>query len=155
MFGDAEAAFVAASRVAHLATADAEGVPHVVPICFAVSGHTLYMAIDQKPKRRQDRPLRRLRNIAENPAVCVVVDRYDEDWGRLGWVMMQGHADILVEGGSGGAGGSSEAGGDEHARAQAMLKVRYPQLAAMEIGDLPVVAVRIRRVTSWGRLSLP
>src|SRR6266436_3041932 len=83
---------------AHLATADRRAVPHVVPVCFAIRERTLYITIDEKPKRRPGTALKRLRNIAENPAVAVVVDRYDEDWTRLGWVMLRGHADILNEG---------------------------------------------------------
>ena len=106
--------FLETRRVARLATADARGAPHVVPVCFAVADGTLYVTIDEKPKRRSGAPLKRLRNIAENPAVAVVADHYDEDWTRLGWVMLQGRADILSV-------------GAEHARAQALLRARYPQ----------------------------
>jgi len=132
--------FLETRRVVRLATADARGAPHVVPVCFAVADGTLYVTIDEKPKRRSGAPLKRLRNIAENPAVAVVADHYDEDWTRLGWVMLRGRAEILDQ-------------GDEHARAQALLRARYPQLAAMRIDALPVIAVRIARVTSWGNLS--
>ncbi|HEU0157949.1 MAG TPA: TIGR03668 family PPOX class F420-dependent oxidoreductase [Hyphomicrobiaceae bacterium] len=127
-------------RIAHLATADRAGVPHVVPVCFVVSGRTLYVTIDRKPKRQPPRLLKRLRNIAENAQVAVVVDRYEEDWGRLGWVMLTGCADILAQ-------------GEEHDAAQDLLRGRYPQLAAMQIAELPVIAVRIARVTSWGNLA--
>jgi PPOX class probable F420-dependent enzyme len=140
MLSEREQRFVDGRRVGHLATADRRGVPHVVPVCFAVSGPSLYVAIDAKPKRSPVADLKRLRNIAENPAVAVVVDRYDEDWERLGWVMLRGRAEVLT-------------GGAEHHDAQALLRVRYPQLAAMRIEDYPVIAVRIERVTSWGDLS--
>jgi PPOX class probable F420-dependent enzyme len=113
-----------------------------VPVCFALDGATLYVGIDQKPKRRDAMALKRLRNIAANPAVAVVVDRYAEDWARLGWVMLRGPAVIL------------QAGGAEHAAAQALLLDRYPQLRAMRIADLPVIALRIARATAWGDLSL-
>jgi PPOX class probable F420-dependent enzyme len=138
---DSQRRFLATHRVGRLATADRDGAPHVVPVCFAVAGATLYITIDEKPKRT-DRPLKRLRNIAENPAVAVVVDRYDEDWTRLAWVMLRGHADILTE-------------GSEHRDAQAQLRSRYPQLEAMRIEHYPVIAVRIERATAWGDLSLP
>jgi PPOX class probable F420-dependent enzyme len=137
---DAERRFLEAQRVAHLATADARGTPHVVPVCFALAEGTLYITIDEKPKRPDGPPLKRLRNIAENPAVAVVTDRYDEDWNRLGWVMLRGHAEIL-------------AGGVEHDRAQALLRGRYPQLRAMTIAAHPVIALRLERVTSWGNLA--
>src|SRR5262245_25200648 len=98
MLSSEQRRFVMAQRVAHLATADRRGVPHVVPICFAISETTLYITIDEKPKRIAGTALKRLRNIADNPAVAVVVDRYDEDWTMLGWVMLRGAAAILREG---------------------------------------------------------
>jgi PPOX class probable F420-dependent enzyme len=141
MLSDVERRFLAHQRIAHLATADQRALPHVVPVCFAISGHALYVTIDEKPKRGPVTALKRLRNIAENPAVAVLVDRYDEDWTRLGWVMLRGHAEILRE-------------GQEHRDAQALLRSRYPQLAAMQIATYPVIAVRIERTTSWGNLSV-
>jgi PPOX class probable F420-dependent enzyme len=141
MFSERERRFLAQQRIAHLATADRGAVPHVVPVCFAVSADTLYITIDEKPKRRPPTALKRLKNIAENPAVAVVVDRYDEDWTRLGWVMLRGRAEILRE-------------GQEHQDAQDLLRARYPQLAAMQIATYPVIAVRIERTRSWGDLSV-
>ena len=135
-----ERAFVETRRVAHLATADSRAVPQVVPVCFGLAEDALYITIDQKPKREGGRPLKRLRNIAENPRVSVVFDRYDEDWRRLAWVMLHGRAGILTE-------------GPEHDRAQALLRARYRQLEAMEIGPLPVIVMRIERVASWGDLG--
>ncbi len=73
-----------AARVARLATADAAGRPHLVPIVFAVAGDTIYSAVDAKPKGTRE--LRRLANARENPAVAVLADQYDEDWTRLWWV---------------------------------------------------------------------
>ena len=71
--------FLEARRVAHLATADAHGRPHVVPVCFAVSRNRIYITMDDKPKQTDSASLKRLRNIAENPAVALVADRYDDD----------------------------------------------------------------------------
>jgi PPOX class probable F420-dependent enzyme len=141
MVSDAERLFLGHRRIGHLATADRDGAPHVVPVCFVVCKGSLYVTIDAKPKRSASTPLKRLKNIVENPAVAVVVDRYDEDWGQLGWVMLRGHAEILM-------------GGTEHDQAQALLRSRYPQLERMQIADLPVIAVRIASATSWGNLSL-
>ena len=139
MLSEAQRRFLSSRRIAHLATADAAGVPYVVPVCFAVAEETLYITIDEKPKGDPLR-LRRLRNIAENPAVAIVVDRYDEDWMRLGWVLLRGRAEILST-------------GEEHDRAQALLQGRYPQLARMDIAALPVIALPIERTASWGDLS--
>ena len=141
MLSDGERRFVAHRRIAHLATADSRRVPHVVPVCFVVSESTLYITIDEKPKRHPGTALKRLRNIVENPVVAVVVDRYDEDWSLLGWVMLRGQAKILTD-------------GTEHNAAQALLRSRYRQLDAMQIAQHPVIAVRIERTTSWGNLSV-
>jgi PPOX class probable F420-dependent enzyme len=98
MLSTAQRELVTRSRIGHLATADARGAPHVVPVCFAVSDDTLYITIDRKPKGNP-RTLKRLRNLLENPAAAFVVDRWDEDWTRLAWVMLRGPAEIL-DGGS-------------------------------------------------------
>ena len=132
--------FLARRRVGHLATADRHGAPHVVPVCYAIDGDTLYVTIDDKPKARPGGPLKRLRNIAENPTVAVVVDRYAEAWERLGWVMLRGRAEILAD-------------GAEHDAAQALLTARYPQYIRMNLAAQPVIALRIARATSWGALS--
>jgi PPOX class probable F420-dependent enzyme len=112
----------------------------VIPVCYAVAEHTLYVTIDEKPKRR-DVPLKRMRNLLENPQAAFVVDRYDEDWRRLGWVMLRGSTEILHD-------------GAEHDRAQELLRERYPQYLAMNLIDLPVIALRIGRATGWGDLSV-
>ena len=132
--------FLDKHRVARFATADLGGQPHVVPICYAVSNDTAYFTIDKKPKWSTNKPLKRIRNLQQNPHVALVVDHYDEDWTRLGWVMVQGEAAILE-------------GGKEHTKAQRLLKARYPQLDGMQIRDLPVIAIRIKRVVSWGKLD--
>jgi PPOX class probable F420-dependent enzyme len=131
--------FCERGRVARLATADANGMPHLVPVCYAVIADSLYISIDEKPKRT-DIPLKRLRNIMENPEVAVTVDRWDEDWRRLAWVMLRGRAEILND-------------GEEHDRAQTRLRERYPQYRTMDLAPLPVIALRIARVLAWGDLE--
>jgi PPOX class probable F420-dependent enzyme len=84
----------AAARVARFATVSGDGLPHLVPVTFVVSGDTVFFAVDHKPKSTAN--LRRLRNIEANPAVTVLVDSYDEDWTRLWWVRVDGLARILT-----------------------------------------------------------
>jgi PPOX class probable F420-dependent enzyme len=134
-----ERAFLQSCRVAHLGTADRSGAPHVVPVCFALSGSSAFVCIDEKPKRGDATQLKRLRNIRENPQAVLTADRWDEDWNRLGWVMLRGRAEVTVEG---------------TAPIQELLRVRYPQLRAMRLEGLPVIALRIERVASWGNLSV-
>lgn len=140
MLTEVEREFLGGQRVARLATADAEGNPHVIPICFVTEGETVYFTIDEKPKKKSGSSLKRLSNIEVNPYVALVVDHYEEDWNRLAWLMLQGRAEILLS-------------GSEHDRAQAHLKRRYRQLRAMRIEALPVVAIRIERTASWGHLT--
>ena len=139
MLTETQRRFLETSRVGRLATAEKSGMPHVIPVCYAVDENTLYVTIDEKPKRR-DVPLKRVRNILENPGAAFVCDRWDEDWSRLGWVMLRGLAEILYD-------------GPEHDRAQQLLRERYPQYRAMTLAELPVIALRIERATSWGNLT--
>ena len=126
---------VRAARVARLATASANGQPHVVPVCFALVDDQIYSAVDLKPKRTRE--LRRVRNVRENPNVSLVVDEYDEDWTRLCWVMVEGTARVVD--------------GAERGRALAALVAKYAQYARMELahtaGD--VLAIMPARVVAW------
>jgi PPOX class probable F420-dependent enzyme len=84
----------AAARVARLATADARGYPHLVPITFTVAGNKIYSAVDAKPKRTT--ALRRLANVAANPRVAVLADHYEDDWRMLWWVRADGMGRVLA-----------------------------------------------------------
>lgn len=119
--------------VARMATADADGRPHVVPICFALEDHTLYFAVDFKPKRTNN--LKRIRNIAANPAVSVLVDHYEEDWDKLWWVRLDGKARLVTE-------------KAEVDRALNLLEERYEQYRKT-LPTGPVVAITIERMTGW------
>lgn len=121
------------ARIARLATADASGRPHVVPITFALDGESIFFAVDAKPKRTTD--LKRLRNIGANPAVSVLVDHYEEDWDRLWWVRVDGTARVLDD-------------PAEVNRALELLAGRYPQYQAAR-PEGPVVAISIQRITGW------
>ena len=129
--------FVAA-RVARLATADAEGVPHLVPIVFAVDGDVVYSAVDAKPKRTT--ALRRLANVEANPRVALLVDHYDDaDWEALWWVRADGHGRVLDP-------------SDAEARAAVSLLVpRYPQYRATPPAG-PVLAVDVHHWLGWSAL---
>jgi PPOX class probable F420-dependent enzyme len=123
----------ASGRVARLATADGAGTPHVVPIVFVVDGDTIFFVIDQKPKRTRD--LKRLRNIAANPSVAVLVDHYEDDWRLLWWVRADGGARVLAP-------------GPETDRAVALLTERYPQYRS-QVPPGPAVAIDVERWSGW------
>jgi PPOX class probable F420-dependent enzyme len=136
MLSDRERAFVLRRRIGHLATADASGNPSVVPVCFALEAGTLYTALDEKPKRTR-RP-RRIRDLEANAHASFIADHYDEDWSRLGWVMIRGRGAVLYS-------------GDEFAAGCGSLRHRYAQYASMTLS--PLIAIRILEVRSWGSLD--
>jgi len=129
--------FIRAARVAHLATADARGQPLVIPICFAYDGKEFFSPIDEKPKRTTR--LKRLRNIAENPQVSLILDHYEEDWRRLAYVLVRGRARVLLR-------------GKRHKRAVRLLRKKYFQYRRMAIADRPVIVITPRQLTCWGIL---
>ena len=124
---------LAQSTVAVLATVRPDGHPHVVPITFAFDGDVVYFAVDQKPKKTTD--LQRLRNIAANPRVSVLVQNYEHDWNRLWWVRADGTARVLDQ-------------GEPSARAIELLTDRYSQYVDRPPQG-PVVEIRIARLTGW------
>jgi PPOX class probable F420-dependent enzyme len=128
---EARTRFVAAP-VARLATVSAAGQPHLVPIVFAADGDVIYSAVDRKPKSTT--ALRRLANIAANPAVAVLVDHYADDWTRLWWARADGTARI------------AEAA--EAERALDRLTARYPVYREQRPPG-PVVAVDVARWSGW------
>jgi PPOX class probable F420-dependent enzyme len=121
---------LADARVARLATVGPDGFPHVVPICFALDGDTLYTAIDEKPKRT--RLLQRLRDIEAHPRVEVLIDSYDEDWSQLWWVKLRGTAWVVD--------------GDE--RALELLQEKYRQYRERP-PDGPFIVVSVEQRLEW------
>jgi PPOX class probable F420-dependent enzyme len=131
-------AFLGEHRVAHLATADRDGEPHVVPLCYALAGDAIYFVIDGKPKRRGGLGIKRMRNIAENPNVALIVDDYDEDWGALKYLLIRGRAAVVTDDG-------------ERTEALVLLRAKYPQYRAMELvgDDYPVVRITPAHIHFW------
>jgi PPOX class probable F420-dependent enzyme len=129
----------AAARVARLATAGADGRPHLVPMVFAVDGDTVYSAVDDKPKATQR--LRRLQNITANPSVALLADHYDDrDWTALWWVRADGTARLV------------EPGDAEAARVRELLAARYPQYRGAPPPGT-VIAVTVTRWSGWAAIG--
>ncbi len=138
----AQRTFLDSARRAVLATIAPDGRPRLVPICFVVAGEPplLYTPIDDKPKRSDDPlSLARVRDIAADPRVTLLVDRWDEHWSRLAWLRAEGRA-MLVD---------SEVGA-EHAAAVAVLRAKYPQYETHRLEQRPLIRVTFERVTDWG-----
>ncbi len=128
---------VRSARVARLATLDAEGRPHLVPICFALDAETLYSAVDEKPKRSKQ--LKRLDNIRRRPEISLLVDHYEEDWSLLWWVRLDGTATVLQA-------------GPEREHALELLRAKYEQYRAESPTGL-VIAVRIEQWRGWSNAA--
>ena len=129
------------TRVARLATRDAEGRPHVVPVCYAYDGKAFYTPLDQKPKRKAGGKLARVRNIRANPEVALLLDHYDEDWAKLWYILVRGRGEILSV-------------GVERKRAVGLLRKKYPQYASRELlpEDATVIRITPEKVVTWGRV---
>lgn len=136
----AQDSFLRSARAAHLATADANGQPHVIPVCYAFDGEVIYSVLDAKPKSTPLRNLRRVRNILANPQVSLVVDHYEEDWKQLQYVLVTGEASLLESG---------PESGEEWARAVALLREKYHQYQEMDLDDSPVIKITPKRFSPW------
>ena len=132
-----QARVLAGARIGHLSTADTTGAAHVIPVCYAFDGLTLYSVLDQKPKRTSLTRLRRVKNILDNPQVALVVDHYEEDWTRLWYILVTGRAELLLE-------------GDEREDAIGKLREKYHQYRDMDIDLNPVIKITPVKVVSWG-----
>jgi PPOX class probable F420-dependent enzyme len=130
------------ARVARLATLDAKNRPHIVPVCFAYDGKLFYTALDQKPKRVPPERLARLQNIRAVPRVALLIDKYDEDWTQLWYVLIRGKATLIPK-----------SAHEEHAWAIRKLRAKYPQYTQdMLAHDAPVIRITPERTTSWGQI---
>jgi PPOX class probable F420-dependent enzyme len=123
----------AAAQVATLGTVSPHGVPHLVPVVFAVANDMVYTAVDAKKKTTHR--LRRMRNIEENPHVCMLANHYADDWDQLWWVRADGTAEIHDR-------------GEEMAAGYDLLRRKYPQYQRLSLTG-PVISIAITRWSSW------
>jgi len=150
-------AFLDAARTATLATIDPTGRPRLVPICFVVGAlggdgrARLYSPLDEKPKSAPDpHELARVRDLLARPEATVLVDRWSEDWGRLGWVRLEVRAELIEPVPQDGDEGAH---GDEHEAAVAALRAKYSQYAGHRIEVRPILRFTVERTVAWGDLG--
>jgi PPOX class probable F420-dependent enzyme len=137
--------FLKLARVAHLATSSLEGVPHNIPLCFWFDNAArFYFVIDEKPKRRTGTETKRMRNIAQNPRVALVIDHYEEDWAYLAFVLVHGEAHVVDD-------------SNEYMLGLRNLRDKYPQYRAMALNPErnPMVRIDADRVHVWGERFKP
>jgi PPOX class probable F420-dependent enzyme len=130
--------FIHKQRVARLATSDAQGHPTVVPVCYACDGEHFFIALDEKPKSVDAYKLKRVRNIEARHEASLLIDQYSDDWSQLGYVLIYGHAKIILP--------------DHplHPSALTLVRERYVQYRTMQLETLPVIVITPARVSSWG-----
>lgn len=146
--------FIETARSGHLATADAEADPHLVPVTFVLIDETIYIAIDEKPKTTTR--LKRLRNIEENPRAAFLVDQYDDDWTRLAWVLCRGAASVLeadVQEPDVQKGSAQPPDAPARDEILAELRAKYPQHHDHDLASRPILRLVIERVTQWGAIA--
>jgi PPOX class probable F420-dependent enzyme len=141
MFDADERAYLERTRVARLATADADARPHALPICYALVDDTIVTPIDEKPKANAPDALRRVRDITDNPRVAVVVDHYHENWDHLGWLELLGTATI------------HDPDHEAHGDAVTTLREKYDQYRDHALETRPIVHIEPGTVRHWGDLE--
>lgn len=135
---EVETQFVQRQRVARLATADENGSPHLVPVCYAFDGARFYTPLDEKPKRVASTKLRRVHNIQARHEASLLIDQYEDDWSHLGYVLVHGHAELI------------SADDEAHAHALKLLRARYMQYRTMLLEEQMVIVITPDHVASWG-----
>jgi PPOX class probable F420-dependent enzyme len=126
--------FVAAQRVARLATISRDGRPHLVPVCFALDGGSVFIAVDEKPKRAGT--LARVANIQRDPRATLLFDHYSDHWEQLAWVRLDCVATVHERGGG-------------HPAVLELLRSKYAQYSAMALEGLPLIELAVERAVSW------
>jgi PPOX class probable F420-dependent enzyme len=132
---------LAGARRAVLATIAADGRPRLVPICFVLDPDrpVLWSPLDEKPKRTEVHGLARVRDVLRDPRVAVLVDTWDEDWSRLGWLRFDGTASLVEPG----------ADTSEHAAVVAALREKYLPYGTQDLPGRPLIRIELERTASW------
>jgi nitroimidazol reductase NimA-like FMN-containing flavoprotein (pyridoxamine 5'-phosphate oxidase superfamily) len=114
--------YLAAAPVCRLATASADGEPHVIPVCPVFDGvDTLY--VDIGPKYRT------AKHVAANPRATVLIDDYSDDWSELRRVILQCRVRI--------------ARGAERDAAWRRIRRKFPQYRAIDWQPRLTLSLRI------------
>lgn len=143
MFQEQERQYIKTARTGRLATADAEGRPHIVPVCFALVDDHIVTPIDEKPQRVSPDELRRCQDISENPRVALLIDHYTDDWSQLGWMQVRGTATRC------------DPSEEPHSPGVVALRQKYDQYADHDLENRPLIRISPGSVRSWGRLERP
>ncbi|MBA2382582.1 MAG: TIGR03668 family PPOX class F420-dependent oxidoreductase [Chloroflexi bacterium] len=146
--------FLASARTATLATTGPNGRPRLVPICFVArigepgAAPRLYSPLDDKPKTGTDpHDLARVRDLSMRPEATLLVDRWSEDWAELGWLRLEGRAELLEPE------PAERAAPSERVLVIDALRAKYPQYMTHRLEERPILRFTIERAVAWGNLE--
>ena len=132
---DGDEGLLHGARRATLGTIAPDGRPRLVPVCFVITDDVIWSPLDEKPKSVEDpRGLARVRDIARDPRVTLLVDRWSEDWSELGWMRVDGHAEVVDT---------------AEIAIIAALRAKYPQYADHDLESRPLIRITIDRAAGW------
>ena len=133
---------ITSARIGHLSTASSTLQPYVTPVVFIVQKNNIFVPLDNKPKTKNVKQLKRVKNIEENPKVSFLVDHYEEDWTNLWFVMIIGNA-MLVE-----MNGKTQELRKEFRKIHSMFLKKYSQYTKFSIGNI-YIKIRIDKTIYW------
>ncbi len=83
------------AKVARLATVDQKSYLYVVPVVFVFHENLFFIPLDEKTKTVNPKKLKRVKNIEKNPNVTLLIDKYQNDWKKLFFLMIHGKATVI------------------------------------------------------------
>jgi len=125
------------AKVVRLATVDQKSHPYVVPVVFVFHENSFFIPLDEKVKTVNARKLKRVKNIEKNPNVTLLIDKYQNDWKKLFFLMIHGRATMID-------GKNSKLMDKIHK----LLISKYPQYKKIGIGN-SCITIHPTKVTFW------
>jgi len=128
---------ISRAKVARLATVDQKLYPYVVPVVFVFHGNSFFIPLDEKTKTVNPKNLKRVKNIEKNPNVTLLIDKYQNDWKKLFFLMIHGKAKVI-----------DEKNGKIMDKIHKLLVSKYPQYKKIGIGN-SCIKIEPTKVRFW------
>ena len=125
------------AKVARLATVDQKSHPYVVPVVFVFHENSFFIPLDEKVKTVNPRKLKRVKNIEKNPNVTLLIDKYQNNWKNLFFLMIHGKATI-----------TDSKNSKSMDKIHKLLISKYPQYKKIGIGN-SCITINPTKVIFW------
>ncbi len=125
------------AKVARLATVDQKSHPYVVPVVFVFHENSFFIPLDEKVKTVNARKLKRVKNIEKNPNVTLLIDKYQNNWKKLFYLMIHGKATI-----------TDCKNSKSMDKIHKLLISKYPQYKKIGVGN-SCITINPTKVTYW------